>query len=100
MEQEVLILSADFWSMADETTGVIREGVSCWYLPTADLKPAVNNEDGTSLGYRPLKSSVDKEFLQQIKKVGCPCKAKATYIMKYSSGKQILAVDKFEIISK
>lgn len=93
MEQEVIILSADAWSMVDEKTGELRSGVSCFYIPVKDLKPLKNSD--TSFGVKPLKASMPPEFIKEIEGTGCPVQAKALYVMRVSNGQQVLKVDEF-----
>lgn len=95
MEEKVIILSADFWSLVDETTGQIKSGTSCWYYAGENLNPVVNTDN--SLGKKPLKASMPAEFIEEVKKVGVPCVAIAKYRLQNSQGKQILVVDSFEL---
>ncbi len=61
MEQDILLLFAGNYSVADERTGVINEGCSVSYYMLTDLS-AKFNQDGT-IGLRPAKCSVDSSFL-------------------------------------
>lgn len=99
MEEEILLLSADTWEMVDENTGERRNGTSCFYIAASGIEPKVNTD--TSLGYKPLKASMPLDFFKTVlANGGCPCKAKAHYIMKVSNGQQILKVDSIEFPTK
>lgn len=93
MEQKVIIVSADTWTMEDEKTGKINTGCTVWYLPIDELKPIVNSD--SSLGCKPCKASMPFEFIDIIKNYGAPCKATAHFVMRLSNGQQILKVDNF-----
>lgn len=99
MEQEVIILSADFWSIQDQKTGERNEGTTVWYLTTSSIDVIKNNEK--SYGYVPLKVTMDKDFIHTIAAIGgCPCKALAHCVIKTQGGKQVIAPDSFEFPKK
>lgn len=92
MEQKIIILSASTWEMTTEV-GELKKGCTVWYLPADNIKPVIN---GNSAGYAPCKASMPYEFFDIIKeKGGCPIASTASYVMRVSGGKQVLAVDKF-----
>ena len=95
MEEKVMILSADGWSLVDENTGEVKSGTSCWYYAGDTFSPVVNSEK--SLGKKPLKASMPAEFIEELKKVGVPCVALAKYRLQNSQGRQILVVENFEL---
>ncbi len=89
MEQEIIILSADYYNMQLED-GSHREGTSINYV--SGIEPIVN-ETGRSYGYKPVKESMPAEFINEIAAVGgCPVKAKATFVIRMSGGKQVLKI--------
>ncbi len=65
--QKVILLSAKIYSMKDEQTGQLIEGVSCWYYPGEDFAPCVD-EKGNK-GQVPLKASLPVDKAAQIKDV-------------------------------
>lgn len=65
--QKIILLSAKIYSMKDEQTGRLIEGVSCWYYPSEDLKPYVDANGNK--GQIPLKASLPVEKAVQIKQV-------------------------------
>lgn len=98
MEQNIIILSADCWKMTDEKTGEIREGCSIHYIPSLEK---CCNEEGKSYGYKPVKESLPVEFINQIKAVGgCPCDAKASFVIRLMSGNQVLKIGQCEVLGK
>ncbi len=64
MKQQIIILSANPYSIRDEASGRTNEGVSVSYLMNADLEP-VFGENGT-LGVRPAKGTLAKAQLSNI----------------------------------
>lgn len=65
MEQNIIILYARPWSMSDETTGVIRSGVTIYYVTSDKLDPKVS-EDGTEHGYMPVKQSISVDLAKSL----------------------------------
>ena len=59
----VLLLSASPYSMTNEETGELVEGVSLRYLTDEHLEPSVT--DGV-VGVMPAKTSVDSELIEKI----------------------------------
>ena len=92
MEQKVIILSASAYQMIGND-GKPREGCTVWYIASDNIKPVIN---GNSSGYVPCKASMPYEFFDVIReKGGCPIVLTASFVMRVSGGKQVLAVDKF-----
>ena len=90
MKSNILILSADTWKMVDEKSGEVRTGCSITYIPSLNK---VCNEENKSYGYKPVKESLPEEFINDIAAAGgCPCSAKATFVIRMSSGKQVLKI--------
>lgn len=65
MEQNIIILYARSWSMKDESTGVIREGVTIYYVTSDKLDPKVS-EDGIEHGYMPVKQSISVDLAKSL----------------------------------
>ena len=90
MEQKIIILSADAWQMADEKTGEVREGCSIQYIPSLER---ICNETNKSYGYKPVKESLPKDFINKIAEYGgCPCDATVTFVIRQQGGKQMLKI--------
>jgi hypothetical protein len=66
MVNKIVVLSASPYSMTDDKTGLINEGVSFHYIISSDLKP---NVDGKFLGYRVAKGSLPLDSLSQFSSV-------------------------------
>lgn len=64
MKQNIIILSAVPYSIPDEKTGRVNEGVSITYLTSEDLSP-VRNDNG-SYGVKPAKGSLSKSLQSSI----------------------------------
>lgn len=98
MEQNIVILSADTWQIVDEKTGEVRKGCSIHHIPSLQK---VCNESGKSYGYKPAKESLPYEFIHQIEAAGgCPCDAKATFVIRMQSGSQVLRISQCEVLGK
>ena len=94
MEQKVIILSANAWSITDDSGKVTNEGVTVFYLPASDLNPVKHSD--TSFGYVPLKVTMPLEFIDVIdKQGGCPAVAIAHNVIKTKSGQQVIVPDSF-----
>lgn len=89
MEQEIFILSADYYNMKLDD-GSHKEGTSIFYV--SGIEPIVN-ETARSYGYKPVKESMPAEFIDEIAAAGgCPIKAKATFVIRMVGGKQVLKI--------
>lgn len=64
--ETVLIISADKWNMTDEVTKEYREGITLQYL--TDYR----EDTDTSLGFKPIKTSVNEAVFEAVKKNGAP----------------------------
>lgn len=64
MKQNIIILSANPYSIKDERTGNLNAGISVVYLPTDSLYP-VNNDNG-SKGTRPAKGTLSQSVLSDL----------------------------------
>lgn len=66
MGERALVLSADVWSMPDERTGEIRNGVSVWYMNE------YREDTDKSFGYKPTKVSAAPEMLDILRAAKLP----------------------------
>lgn len=64
--ETVLIISADKWNMTDEKTGELRNGVTLQYVND------YREDTDTSVGFKPIKTSVSDAVFDVIKKSGAP----------------------------
>lgn len=93
---KAIILFANTWSMTDEYTGNLREGLTIEYLMTEDLGP-IENEDG-SLGYRTIKESVTINKAKKIEKV--PGIYDLTFGYTVRKGRPVLKVMDLDYVSE
>lgn len=99
MEQNVIILSADSWSMTDDATGKVLSGVTVFYYPNKDLSQLKNSD--TSFGCKPLKVTMPSEFISEIAAVGgCPVSAVANIVIRNKGGQQVLVPESFTFSKK
>lgn len=97
MEQDIIVLSASQWSMADETTGEVRKGTTVWYV--YDTGKHVN-PDG-SCGDVPIKATFDYDYINVIKSHGgAPQKAKATFALRTKKNQASLEVIKINFLGE
>lgn len=66
MKQQIIILSANPYSIKDEASGRTNEGVSINYLTNAEMEPVFN--DNGSFGVRPAKGTLNRD---QLANIGC-----------------------------
>lgn len=66
MSERALVLSADVWSMADERTGEIRDGISIWYVND------YRDDSDKSFGYKPTKVSAAPDMLEKLRGAKLP----------------------------
>ena len=60
-----IILYAMPYSIADEKTGEINEGISTTYLPTDDLSPEID-DDNNALGVMTCKQTLKTDWLPKL----------------------------------
>lgn len=97
MEQNILILSASQWEMADENTGEVRKGTTVWYI--YDQEKSVN-PDG-SCGNVPAKQTMDYDYIEEIKKHGgAPIKAVATFALRTRKNSPVLEIQSIKFNDK
>lgn len=96
MKENIIILSAKNWSMADEQTGNIRSGISIHYLLTDNLKPW-SDPDG-SRGFTPCKQTIPLTMEHSLASV--PGLYEADLSMKISGGKNVLSITGLSFISE
>ena len=71
-QQQYLILSADTYSIRDEETKELNEGISIWYIPDNDIQPSVNPSSSrgqASMGIKPVKMSLPLELVGKLQSV-------------------------------
>ena len=93
---KAIVLSASPWTIRDENTGILKEGVSIQYVMTDNLKPVVR-EDGTA-GYMIAKESISKTEAQQLVKV--PGVYGFTYSYMIRNGKPAIKLREVKFISE
>lgn len=81
-----IILYAMPYSITDETTGEVNEGISTTYLPTAQLTPVIH-DDG-SLGIATCKQSLPSAWLPKLSVV--PGAYDIDFEMRSKQGKPVL----------
>lgn len=93
---KAIVLFANCWNMIDESTGLIREGLTLEYIISDNLSP-VRNEDG-SLGYRHIKESINIDNSKQIIKV--PGIYEMTFGYTVRKGKPVMKLQEIKFISE
>ena len=88
MEQKIIILYANPWSLTDERTGQQRSGVSIQYITGESLAP-VQNQSGSS-GYQVCKESISADKISQLRAV--PGVYDAKMALQARGGKNVLSV--------
>lgn len=96
-KMKILLLFANKYSIANEVTGVINEGVTLSYYLSTDLK-ATENTNG-SVGMKPAKSSIPIELINKI--VKAPALYEASFDMSIgSNGAPQLKVSDLDFVSE
>lgn len=96
MELQIILLYAGQYQITDETTGEIKQGVTCNFYFNTDLR-AEDNKNG-SKGTRPAKGSID--FLLMNKIVSAPALYNAKFEMSIGSdGKPVLKILDLDYVS-
>ena len=89
MEMQIILLYAGQYQIVDESSGEIKQGVTCNYYFNTDLR-AEDNKNG-SKGTRPAKGSIDFELMKKIK--SAPALYNAKFEMNIGSdGKPVLRI--------
>ena len=97
MEQiKAIVLFANPWSMQDEKTGQMREGITVEYVMADNLSP-VTNEDG-SVGHRVVRESMNINNAPQIIKV--PGIYEMTYGFNIRKGKPVMKLMGMQFVSE
>ena len=87
MKDVILLMSANPYSIVDDRTGVVNEGISIAYCMTPDMLP--HAEESGFQGYRVLKGSIPKGDMTKF--VQTPGFYEAEFAVKPdSSGKAVL----------
>lgn len=91
-----LILYAMPYSISDEKTGEVNEGISTTYLPSVDLTPFV--DDNGSMGIMTCKQSFSTSFFDKFVKV--PGIYDIDFMMKSVKGKPVMTPSNITFISE
>ncbi len=94
MEQKIIILFANPWSLTDERTGKQRSGVSIQYMMGDKLTP-VNDPNGSS-GYQVIKESIPSEMINSLRAV--PGVYDATIGLQPRGGKTVAVVKSVKFV--
>ena len=96
MELQNILLYAGQSQNTDETTGEIKQGVTCNFYFNTDLR-AEDNKNG-SKGTRPAKGSIDFQLMKKIK--SAPALYNAKFEMSIGSdGKPVLKILDLDYVS-
>ncbi len=95
MKETIILLGAKPWSMTDEKTGQIREGISLHYVMSDNLKDFVDTQNQMR-GYQPVKQSISMSEQDKLKEV--PGIYSGDFSLKSTQGKTILALNHLEFI--
>ncbi len=96
MEMQIILLYAGQYQITDESTGEIKQGVTCSYYFNTDLR-AEDNKNG-SKGTRPAKGSIDFGLMKKIK--SAPALYNAKFEMSIGSdGKPVLKIVDLDYVS-
>lgn len=96
MELQIILLYAGQYQITDETTGEIKQGVTCNFYFNTDLR-AEDNKNG-SKGTRPAKGSIDFQLMRKIK--SAPALYNAKFEMSIGSdGKPVLKILDLDYVS-
>ena len=97
MKQRCILLYAMPYSIPDESTGVMNEGISLHYLLTDSLVPVEDRSRGTK-GINPCKQSVDLAISSQLSKL--PGLYDVEFALCQVRGKPTLTPVSFEFVSE
>lgn len=96
MEMQIILLYAGQYQIVDESSGEVKQGVTCNYYFNTDLR-AEDNKNG-SKGTRPAKGSIDFELMKKIK--SAPALYNAKFEMNIGSdGKPVLRILDLDYVS-
>ena len=96
MKMQIILLYAGQYQITDETTGEIKQGVTCNYYFNTDLH-AEDNKNG-SKGTRPAKGSIDFGLMSKI--TSAPGLYDAEFEMNVGSdGKPVLKILDLDYVS-
>lgn len=97
MKQKIILLYANQYSIRDDETRELKEGVTCNYYFNTDLA-IVGNADG-SVGQRPAKGSIPVGCFFKIKTA--PAIYEATFDMKIGGdGKPVLTITDLDFVEE
>lgn len=94
MAEKALVLSADAWEMADEKTGELRNGWSCWYVND------YREDTAKGFGFKPSKISLSNELAADLRKVKLPALCEMSYGSRPGQGgKATLTITGFKVLA-
>lgn len=97
MKQKIILLYANQYSIRDDETRELKEGITCNYYFNTELT-SVGNVDG-SVGTRPAKGSIPIDCFRKIKKA--PAIYEATFDMKIGGdGKPVLTITDLDFVEE
>lgn len=96
MHEQVVVLSVKAYNFKNNEGNEVAGCTVHYYpAPTFDAKEDIEN---SVLGLQPLKATMPLSFYETSKKVGIPCSAKVTYVMRSQQGQMVLKPDTIEFI--
>lgn len=97
MKQRIILLFANQYSIKDEDTGELKEGITSNYYFNTDLS-AVSNNNG-AVGTRPAKGTIPIECFGKVKTA--PALYDATFDMNIGSdGKPVLTIIDLDFVEE
>lgn len=97
INQEIIVLYAGYYSISDDKTGELKEGVSISYYTSTSLD-VIDNSNG-SVGLRPAKCTVSPALLPKL--VRAPALYNAEFSMTVDSkGRPVLSICDLDYISQ
>lgn len=72
--EKALVLSGDSWSMTDEKTGQILEGISVWFLT-----PYRTQDNPGQAGYKPAKVGASADVFAKLRAIKLPAICEMVY---------------------
>lgn len=87
MEEQVIVLSVKKYDFKDGDNRQVS-GCTVHYYP-APTFDSVKDASGV-LGLQPLKATMPLEFYETAERVGIPCEASVTYVMRSIQGQMVL----------
>ena len=96
MEEQVVVLSVKAYNFKNSDGNDVA-GCTVHYYPAATFDAKVDLENNV-LGLQPLKATMPLSFYEAAKKVGIPCSAKISYVMRSQQGQMVLKPDTIQFM--